>query len=268
MDAFTSPRQLRRAFTLIELLVVISIIAVLVALLLPALQSARQVARSTGCQSNLRQIGMGVIMFNDDHGWVPRGRTFDLNDPQQTHAWRHLFPDSHYSGHYLNSDEVLKCPSHRPFSRDGRRTSYNFNYSIPAGTDLNDHGAVRYPSETLMVGDAANSWMLPDRITHVWRHMGAGCIMNIVFLDGHVQGLTRWEVWQRSTQADSGAYSWRLHGRSILWQPHREPNYTTPTDPGYYDSGDGDNLRQCEVHGRNNGEYCPRRSEPRPPMPR
>ncbi len=48
------------AFTLIELLVVISLIALLIALLLPALEKAQQAARTAGCMSNLRSLGVGV----------------------------------------------------------------------------------------------------------------------------------------------------------------------------------------------------------------
>jgi prepilin-type N-terminal cleavage/methylation domain-containing protein/prepilin-type processing-associated H-X9-DG protein len=70
--------QARKAMTLVELLVVIAIIGALVALLLPAVQSARATARSAACKSQMRQIGLAVIRFCDDHdGEFPHNVHFD-----------------------------------------------------------------------------------------------------------------------------------------------------------------------------------------------
>jgi prepilin-type N-terminal cleavage/methylation domain-containing protein len=61
----------RCGFTLVELLVVIAIIAALLAVLLPTLSRAREASRSTMCLSNLRQLGLALQSYSNDHnGWL------------------------------------------------------------------------------------------------------------------------------------------------------------------------------------------------------
>ena len=58
---------MKKAFTLIELLVVVSIIALLAAILFPVFGRARKNARRTSCQSNLKQIALGIAQYVQDY---------------------------------------------------------------------------------------------------------------------------------------------------------------------------------------------------------
>ena len=66
----------RSGFTLVELLVVIAIIGVLVALLLPAIQAAREAARRSQCQNNIKNAALAVLNFESARNITPEGMTF------------------------------------------------------------------------------------------------------------------------------------------------------------------------------------------------
>lgn len=75
--------QARRGFTLIELLVVIAIIAILAAILFPVFAQAREAARKASCQSNLKQLALGAMMYAQDfdESFPTSGKTCDAAQP-------------------------------------------------------------------------------------------------------------------------------------------------------------------------------------------
>lgn len=93
----------KKGFTLIELLVVIAIIAILAAILFPVFARARENARRSSCQSNLKQIGLGLIQYQQDYD--ERLTPAFIGPGYPSPQWNELIQP------YLKSTQVLRCPS-------------------------------------------------------------------------------------------------------------------------------------------------------------
>lgn len=206
---------MRRAFTLIELLVVIAIIGILAAILFPVFGRARENARRSSCQSNLKQIALGVKQYTQDYD-----EKFPLNYHVQNPGEKHFFYFQAVHP-YLKSTQVWVCASTSNtdygdlFKRyydmvpdnvwaDGMKMHYVYNEAL--GPNENCCGgavseaAVQSQASTIMFWDGyagdrdlSSGGPYRKRVGH-FEGVAGGLHFdgqNYAFVDGHVKFLVR-----------------------------------------------------------------------------
>ncbi|MCE5215684.1 DUF1559 domain-containing protein, partial [bacterium] len=94
----------RHGFTLIELLVVIAIIAILAAILFPVFARAREKARQSACQSNLKQVGLAAQMYAQDYDET-MVRAWRMTNDNNGTTWADMLMP------YMKNLQMLDCPS-------------------------------------------------------------------------------------------------------------------------------------------------------------
>lgn len=148
----------RRGFTLIELLVVIAIIAILAAILFPVFARARENARRTSCTSNLKQIGLGVMMYTQDYDEMYPMYRRNTTEPPPIPAYKTDYWEwQHMVYPYTKNEQVYRCPNGNP-ATSPYNGHYGVNYGLISGTSIS-LAAVQATATTYMIMDSGTSYI-------------------------------------------------------------------------------------------------------------
>lgn len=137
----------KSGFTLIELLVVIAIIALLAAILFPVFGRVRENARRSTCQSNLKQIGLGLMQYTQDYDETLPSMSFGPDSNASDATARYKWMDAVYP--YIKSEQVFDCPSTRGTidTKDYVYRGDNYRYgSYTMNAQSNDAGSPTPPA--------------------------------------------------------------------------------------------------------------------------
>ena len=193
----------QNAFTLIELLVVIAIIALLAAILFPVFARVRENARRSSCQSNLKQLGLGILQYTQDYDETYPPAEVSPGAGLTEPTWDTVIQP------YTKSSQILICPSdsisqrvtHPLYGANATRsytpTTQVFGNYVSATPPQPPLRLAAIPNSSLTVAlaerDQPNlpSWGFYSRIQNLgsqltFRHLETG---NFLFCDGHAKAL-------------------------------------------------------------------------------